>query len=195
MTTFQAMSRGWHDHGPRDRPRIALTFDDGPGADTPALLAALAAAGAPATIFLHGRAVRAQPAAVGAIRAGGHELGNHALTHVPLRGRPARAAAEALATRALARAPLRWWRPPYGAGGGLPGPALVGWDVDPRDWERPGTDAIAARVLRAARPGSIVLLHDGRGDRGQTVGAVPAIVDGLRAAGLEPVRLSALFAS
>ncbi len=194
MTTFQAMPRGWHDHGPRDGPRVALTFDDGPGADTPALLAALAAGGAPATFFLHGAAVRAAgPGALRAHVAGGHALGNHALTHVPLHRRPVRAAAEALATRAVARRPLRLWRPPYGAGGPLPGTTLVGWDVDPRDWERPGAGVIAARVLRAVRPGSIVLLHDGRGDRTQTVAAMPRILDGLRERGLVPVTLPALL--
>jgi peptidoglycan/xylan/chitin deacetylase (PgdA/CDA1 family) len=174
--------------------RVALTFDDGPGPDTPALLAALAARGAPATFFLHGASLRRHGPPPRAYLAAGHELGDHAVHHVALHRRPVRAAAEAVALRALAGAPMRWWRPPYGAGGGVPGLVTVGWDVDPRDWSRPGAEVIAARVLRAVRPGSIVLLHDGRGDRAQTVAAVPRILDGLAAYGLAPVTLTALFA-
>ncbi len=117
--------------------RVALTFDDGPGPDTPALLAALAARGAPATFFLHGASLRRHGPPPRAYPAAGHELGDHAVRHVPLH---------------------------------------------------------AARVLRAVRPGSIVLLHDGRGDRAQTVAAVPRILDGLAAYGIAPVTLTALFA-
>ncbi len=161
--------------------RVALTFDDGPGPDTPALLAALAARGAPAAFFLHGASLRRHGPPPRAYLAAGHELGDHAVHHVPLHRRPVRAAAEAVVLRALARAPMRWWRPPYGG-------------ARPRDCERPGAEVIAARVLRAVRPGSIVLLHDGRGDRAQTVAAVPRILDGLAAYGLAPVTLTALFA-
>jgi peptidoglycan-N-acetylglucosamine deacetylase len=56
---------------------------------------------------------------------------------------------------------------------------MVLWSVDPSDWRRPGTRAIVQRVLSAARPGAIVELHDGGGDRSQTLAALPAIVKGL----------------
>ena len=57
---------------------------------------------------------------------------------------------------------------------------MVLWSVDPGDWRRPGVGAIESNVLKNARSGSIVLLHDGGGYRDQTVKALPAIIDGLR---------------
>jgi peptidoglycan/xylan/chitin deacetylase (PgdA/CDA1 family) len=57
---------------------------------------------------------------------------------------------------------------------------LVLWSVDPSDWRRPGVGAIVSNVLTHARPGAIVLLHDGGGNRKQTVTALPSIIDGLR---------------
>jgi peptidoglycan/xylan/chitin deacetylase (PgdA/CDA1 family) len=54
------------------------------------------------------------------------------------------------------------------------------WSVDTRDWTRPGTAAIIRSALSAARPGAIILMHDGGGDRSQTVAALPAIINGLR---------------
>jgi peptidoglycan/xylan/chitin deacetylase (PgdA/CDA1 family) len=55
------------------------------------------------------------------------------------------------------------------------------WDVDPKDWSLPGTDAIVGNVLRNARAGSIVLLHDAGGPRSETLAALPQIIAGLRA--------------
>ena len=188
------------DHGPRDVSRVALTFDDGPGPDTPALLDALRAGGAAATFFLHGRNVAQHPALVRRVRDEGHELGNHALTHENLRRHPVKTVREVVATQRLvadaAGVRPRVFRPPYGAGGAaarllrLP---VIGWDVDPRDWTRPGPDAIVERVLANVRPGSIVLLHDGRGYRDETVAAVPRILEGLSMRRLEPVTVSELL--
>jgi peptidoglycan-N-acetylglucosamine deacetylase len=65
------------------------------------------------------------------------------------------------------------------------GDRTVLWSVDPADWQ-PGVtaDQLVQRVLAAARPGAIVLLHDGGGDRSATVAALPATIDGLRRLGL-----------
>ena len=60
---------------------------------------------------------------------------------------------------------------------------MVIWDVPGDDWERPGTHTIVERVLALANDRSIILLHDGGGDRSQTVAALPAIISGLRAEG------------
>ena len=57
---------------------------------------------------------------------------------------------------------------------------MVLWSVDPSDWRRPGTGAIVSNVLRNSRPGAVVIMHDGGGDRSQTVAALPAIINGLR---------------
>jgi hypothetical protein len=63
------------------------------------------------------------------------------------------------------------------------------YDVDPRDWARPGAQTIAARVLGAIHAGSIVDLHDGGGNRSETVAALPLILQGLAARHLTPVAL------
>jgi peptidoglycan-N-acetylglucosamine deacetylase len=188
------------DHGPRSSRRVALTFDDGPGDATPAVLDALA--GTPATFFLHGRAIPGREALVRRIAAEGHELANHALTHTPLHGRPLTTVREALATqRRIARIAgtrPRAFRPPYGAGGAgaaLLGLQVVGWDVDPRDWSGVAAAEIADRVLAQVRPGSIVLLHDGRGDGSATGEALPRILEGLDARALAPATVSSLLRS
>ena len=188
------------DHGPRDVPFVALTFDDGPSAHTPAILDALAAAHAQATFFVSGRSLRGNEAIVRRAVEEGHEVGNHALTHAPLRGHPLRALRETAAVQrrlaAVTGSRPRAFRAPYGAGAGVVhalGLYLAGWDVDPRDWTRPGAEEIAARVLDGVRCGSIVLLHDGRGDRSQTAGAVALILAGLERKNLQPVTLNRLF--
>jgi peptidoglycan/xylan/chitin deacetylase (PgdA/CDA1 family) len=67
------------------------------------------------------------------------------------------------------------------------------WSVDPGDWRRPGVRAIVRSVLSAARPGAIVELHDGGGDRQETVAALPAIVSGLRRRHYRTVTVSRLL--
>ena len=57
------------------------------------------------------------------------------------------------------------------------------WNIDTRDWQRPGADAIASRVLESAYPGAIVLMHDGGGDRSQTVEALRSILEALSSQG------------
>ena len=61
----------------------------------------------------------------------------------------------------------------------------LGWAVDPDDWKNPGTGAIVDRVLSQVQPGAIILMHDGGGDRTQTVRALPIIIDTLRARGYQ----------
>jgi len=65
------------------------------------------------------------------------------------------------------------------------GLATIMWDVDPWDWKRPGTAAVASHVLRNTHGGDIVLFHDTAGS--STIGALPCIIEGLRARGLELV--------
>jgi len=81
-------------------------------------------------------------------------------------------------------------RPPRGASDtatreaiGEQGLQIALWDVDPQDWRRPGADVIAQRVLDGVRPGAIVVLHDGGGDRSETVTALEAILTELGARG------------
>jgi peptidoglycan/xylan/chitin deacetylase (PgdA/CDA1 family) len=63
------------------------------------------------------------------------------------------------------------------------GKTVILWTLDPRDWSRPGTATIVSRVLNNVRPGSVILFHDGGGNRSQTVAALPAILKTLKARG------------
>ena len=195
-------------HGSRDRPCVALTFDDGPDpAHTPALLDALAELGVPATFFLLGRAVDANPALAARIVREGHEIGNHTYNHRYLPLQRSRAVAEelALCDRAIARAtgtrPVLA-RPPYGGRSSRnvrvfarAAKRLVLWDVNSYDWKgKPAAD-LARRVVDRARPGSIVLLHEAREGGQVTIDAVRMLVPALRARGIELVTVSQLLHS
>jgi len=195
-------------HGSRDRPRVALTFDDGPDPErTPALLDALGELGAPATFFLLGRCVDAHPAVAARIAREGHEIGNHTYSHryLPL-ARSRSVAAELAATdAAIARATgavPSLARPPYG--GRSPrnvrafarqDKQLVLWDVNSFDWKGAPADEVARRVVERARPGSIILLHEARDGGEVTVDAVRRLVPALRARGLELATVSRLLAT
>ncbi len=198
---------GTDSHGDRDRPRIALTFDDGPHpVHTPRLLDALAALGVPATFFVVGRDVDAHPALVARIANSGHELGNHTYRHryLPL-ARSRSVEHELRATdRAIERAAgmvPTLARPPWG--GRSPRNVqvfhrlrkrVVLWDVNSFDWKGQPAGEVALRVLERARSGSIVLLHEARDGGETTIEAVRLLVPALRARGFELVTVSQAIA-
>ena len=188
---------------------VALTFDDGPDPDvTPKILDILKDRRVPATFFVIGENAITQPNLVNRIIDEGHELGNHSYTHPNLAlVSPRGTRLELNATQRLIQAytgrGMRLFRAPY-FGDAEPttadelGPALlaqqdgymnVGLHVDPGDWKRPGVDAIVTRTIEQVeagdpeRSGNVVLLHDGGGERSQTIAALPLIIDGLRARG------------
>ncbi|WP_435647915.1 polysaccharide deacetylase family protein [Kitasatospora purpeofusca] len=191
-------------------PLVALTFDDGPHpVHTPQVLDVLARYGAPAAFFCIGLHALAHPGVVRRIAAEGHILGNHSWSHayLPDLGPIGLRAQLGFTADALAHAcggtrPSRWLRPPYGgrspellmavAGSGL---TTALWDVDAKDWSRPGPGVVAERVLSGVGPGSVVLMHDGGGDRSQTVAALPAVITGLRRRGYRIVGLDELLAA
>jgi peptidoglycan/xylan/chitin deacetylase (PgdA/CDA1 family) len=70
---------------------------------------------------------------------------------------------------------------------------VVLWDIDPRDWSSPGTDAIVTAVFEQVRPGSILLMHDGGGNREQTVAALPVVIEGLLERGYRFEPLARMF--
>jgi peptidoglycan/xylan/chitin deacetylase (PgdA/CDA1 family) len=178
--------------GPRDVPVAALTFDDGPGADTPRVLDALKAAGVRATFFLCGSNVERYPDAARRIAEEGHEIGNHTYSHPRLLGKsPGRIAleidrAQKLIERYTGKEP-KLFRPPYGLRWFGLFPILrqrkmqaVMWSVNGLDW-RSSSEAIAERIVRQSHAGAIILLHDGvppreKGNRNATVEALPAIL-------------------
>jgi len=185
-------------------PRVALTFDDcGDGAAWRKILKILHDRHVQASFFCLSPYVTRYRAQARRTVADGHTIGSHSINH-------------ALETQMSYSEILRqnrgpqkaWWkvahvtpapyfRPPYGAydsevlsAVGAAGYArTVIWDVDPRDWERPGPAAIANRVLSHARAGSIVVMHTLDG----TAAALPSIIGRLRRKGLEPVSLQELF--
>jgi peptidoglycan/xylan/chitin deacetylase (PgdA/CDA1 family) len=191
-------------HGPRDVAAVAFTFDDGPGAVTARTLDALAAHGGRATFDVLGARVAAGASLLRRMVDEGHEIGVHGWTHRVMTGRPLRATGELLRARAaIARAAAvrpRVFRAPYGAvdrrlvgAARRLGLVTVGWDVDPRDYEEPGAEAIRERVLSAIRPGSIVLLHDDRPALAPTAEALSDILPAVAARGLAPVTVSDLL--
>jgi peptidoglycan-N-acetylglucosamine deacetylase len=186
---------------------VALTFDDGPHADgTPAVLEALAAAGAVATFFLVGEQVQRRPALAAEIVAAGHVVAVHGFRHsVLLRRTPGAVAddldraAEAIALAtgvapALHRAPLGIYSWP-----GLRAVRARGWT--PLLWSRWGHDwrarataeSIAAEVAGELRAGDVLLLHDAdhysaRDCWRATAAALPRVLDSIAAQGLRPAQ-------
>ncbi|GAA2833620.1 polysaccharide deacetylase family protein [Kitasatospora sp. CM 4170] len=177
---------------------VALTFDDGPGPATGQVLDLLAQYGAKATFCQIGQQAAANPALVKRIIAAGHRLCDHSVDHP----QPFAALSHDRAGYEIAHAQeqivraggpgtrVSWFRAPGGgftadnqriaAGLGL---RPLGWSVDPRDWSRPGAASIVASVQSQLRPGGVVLLHDGGGDRSQTVAALKQLLPWLVAQG------------
>lgn len=198
--------------------KVAITFDDGPDPDwTPSILRILREKRAPATFFIVGENALAHPAILRQIIRQGSELGNHSYTHPNLANVSEGATRlELNATQRLIEAytghSVRLFRAPY-FGDAEPTtadellPALeaqragyvnVGLHVDPGDWKNPGIKTIIDKSLAQVAAGNdtrtaqIILLHDGGGNRAQTVAALPAIIDGLRARGFQLVPVSEL---
>lgn len=201
---------------------VALTFDDGPSEQTPAVLNVLRSRNVRATFFVCGRAVEQNPEFVRTIVEQGHAIGNHTYSHRYLYFH-SRSAIEqeidrtqdAVADACGVRPGL--FRPPYGARWfGLPkvlrerGMRLVHWSVNALDWKL-APPQVVETVMRCVRPGSVVLLHDGRqapstirgirrtADAGiasaqSTVAALPEIIDGLLTQGFELVTVEQMLA-
>jgi peptidoglycan-N-acetylglucosamine deacetylase len=169
---------------------VALTFDDGPGAYTQAVLDALAAKNAPATFFVLGSSAAGNKTMITKIKAAGHEVENHTWSHPTLTGLSTeRVKSEISRTNAVIGGG-RFLRPPYGeydaavaAVARSMGMRLSLWTVDTLDWKYPDVDSILSRVKAQTKPGAIILMHDGGQNRAQTVAAIPVIVDWLFAHG------------
>jgi peptidoglycan/xylan/chitin deacetylase (PgdA/CDA1 family) len=182
---------------------VALTFDDGPGPHTDAVLDALAEADVHATFFVLGAAVERHPGVLKRVGAAGHTIGSHSWSHTrteALDDDTIRAEAEQVRelVTSLTRRPVTYARPPFRPQDAprfaellapLGFAAAVTWSVDPRDWELRDPGGIAAATIAALHPGAIVLLHDGGGDRSATAAAVPEIVGAARALGYRFVAL------
>ena len=177
---------------------VALTFDDGPWPHTTQqMLTILSQRQAPATFFVVGRQVERYPELVRREVAAGMALGSHSYSHPqPFNRLPVARIRDEITRGRRTLVPLGIYPVGFRPPGGAASPAVTAaaqelgdrtvlWSVDPADWQ-PGVTAnqLVQRVLAAARPGAIVLLHDGGGNRSATVAALPAIIDGLRRLGL-----------
>lgn len=181
---------------------IALTFDDGPWpGSTKKILQVLEEHHAKATFFMIGGQIREYPAIARAVRDAGHAIGNHSWNH-PSRPRDSKAQVEKTdrAIREVLQITPTLFRPPYGIEtNGMAKwakqakEAVLIWSVDTADWRRPGASRIASRAVRGASPGAIILMHDGGGDRRQTVAALPEILDALEKKGYRFVTIPELL--
>lgn len=186
-------------HGEAGEPVVYLTFDDGPHPVwTPLVLDTLARHGAVATFFLLGQNASVYPRLVARLVDAGHDVENHTFDHASLdrMDREAfiaevRDTDRAILVAAGERAePIACLRPPYGAVDERTrdlaaelGKTVALWSVDPQDWRLPGAEQIASHLLANVRPGAILLLHDGGGNREQTVAALETVLTELAARG------------
>jgi len=178
------------------RQGIALTIDDGPSPEyTPQVLRLLEKYKVTATFSMIGLEVAANPGLVREVAAVGHTIANHTWSHLDLAVLPpvtvadqldrATGAIHAVTGRepALFRAPYGAWSPAVLEQCVRSGMTPLDWSVDPRDWSRPGVSSIVANIMRNTRTGSIILEHDGGGNRSQTVAALKIVLPRLLDAG------------
>ncbi len=166
---------------------LFLSFDDGPDPVwTPQVLDVLAKYDAHATFFELRAMQDAHPGLREQVLAAGNTIGSHSITHPQLT-----VVSPAKRRHEIFDGPQsNCFRPPYGATNAkvradirAAGMVQVLWDVDPRDWARPGTQAIVQNILTHAHNHNIILLHDGGGDRSQTLAALDTVLPLLKAQG------------
>ena len=201
IAALQAQNRFLY-YGNQFIPEVTLTFDDGPSPYyTPQILAVLQRYNIQATFFCIGRQVAQYPALIKQEYATGNIVGNHSWSHPNL---ALLSSNEILAQinstsdaiqQAIGVRPT-FFRPPYGiinanvlTQANQLGLTTIIWNDEARDWTTPGIDVISSRILGLASNGAIILLHDGGGDRSQTVAALPTIITSLQARGFKIVSL------
>lgn len=192
-------------HGPRDRPRVALTFHgQGDPAVARALLGEAEKAGARVTVLAVGSWLDEHPDIARRILDGGHDLGNHTLRHLAINTMSeADAEAEirgcADRLRRLTGSIGTWFRPSRtptasalvaGVARRVGYPHVLSYDVDSLDYTSPGAPAVTRQVIGGVRDGSVVSLHFGYAD---TVAALPAVLEELGRRGLRAVTTTELL--
>ncbi len=178
---------------------VALTFDDGPDPTwTPQVLDILDRYGVKGTFFVTGAQVAAHPDLARAIVQRGHSIGNHTWNHPHLTRLSQQDLVDQLAgTSNIIRDATGGYivscaRPPYRDGDQRVFDTIASlgmrpayWSVDPNDYLRPAPGTLVSRVLGKVGPDGVVIMHDGGGNRANTVAALPGIIEGLQARGLE----------
>ena len=196
-------------HGPVDTGQVALTFDDGPNLGaTRKIMAILDAHRVKGTFFQVGKAIDADPQITRALYKDGHLLGNHSYHHDQWRWLdpryPELQRTQDAFRRAIGTCPVLY-RPPHGDRTPFLAQVvrdhhmrMVLWSASAGDWATNDARLVARRILADARPGAILLLHDGldgnpSANRTVLVRALPLILEGLRDKGLSAVRLDRLL--
>lgn len=181
---------------------VAITYDDGPGAETNRLLDKLKAKNAHASFMVLAPNANQHPELLKRMKAEGHTIGNHTKSHRQLNTLSYDQVSQEIdaGNAAIKKATgqgTRWVRPPYGATNATvdqatrnKGVSQALWDVDTMDWKDRNSDHVCSAAVQGARAGSIVLMHD---IHPTTVDAADCVIDGLRAKGLEPVSLDRLL--
>lgn len=173
---------------------IYLTFDDGPSEYTQQILDVLAEYDAKATFFVLGVQAAADPAMIETIYEAGHGVANHTWKHVNLTtvGWNYFEAEIADTAEAVGKYESPCLRPPYGARTQITydyaqemGYTIALWSIDTNDWRLPGANAIANQVLDHLHNHAVVLMHDGGGNRSQTVDGLKILLPRLQAMGYE----------
>jgi len=185
---------------------VALTFDDGPWKDsTAAIVAILKQQQVKATFFELGTNIKRYPAFSRAVVNGGSLIGLHSWDHKDFTKLNASQIDSQVqrtqdALKAATGQTSQWFRLPYGASTNSADGEVVSkgfhlafWTVDTNDWSRPGVNKIVARAVAGARPGAVILMHDGGGDRSQTVAALPKVITALKAKGYSFVTVDELY--
>jgi peptidoglycan/xylan/chitin deacetylase (PgdA/CDA1 family) len=184
---------------------VALTFDDGPGPYTPGVLNVLERYHAHATFFVIGKMLEYfSPSTVRAVE-DGDVIGNHTEDHPYMAQLSAHDQQEQLSEQSArvelvgGRRPVLF-RPPYGSFNQTTLSLLkanhllmVIWSTDTDDFRQPGVETIVHNALEGAHPGAIILMHDAGGNREQTIAALPEIIRGIRAKGLQLVTVPELL--
>ena len=181
---------------------VAITYDDGPGAETNRLLDKLKAKNAHASFMVIAPSAEQHPELLKRMKAEGHTIGNHTKSHRQLNSLSYEQVSQEIdaGNAAIKKATgqgTRWVRPPYGATNATvdqvtrdKGVSQALWDVDTVDWKDRNSEHVCSSAVQGARAGSIVLMHD---IHPTTVDAADCVIDGLRAKGLEPVSLDRLL--
>jgi peptidoglycan-N-acetylglucosamine deacetylase len=192
-------------NGPPTGHMVAISFDDTPSPYTEEIFRTLLRYHAVATFFVVGKRIDGNASLLREMVDGGMELGNHSYTHprdLASEGERASGQLEAANAAIQHASGLRpcLFRPPYGVltpdlvqRAKVLGLTTAKWTVDPADWTHPGVSTIRERVLAAVAPGAIVILHDNSETHGQTVQALPGILTGLQARGLQTATISQIL--
>lgn len=183
----------------------ALTFDISWGTQTPApVVEILRQQNLRCTFFLSGPWVMNHPELARLIKEGGHEIASHGHRHINYSSLGPEGIAEELrlahqCLKQVLGVDARLIRTPNGDYNDVVvrtlrenGYEVIQWSVDSLDWMNPGVERIVGRVLRLVHPGAVILMHASDSCR-QTVAALPAVIDGLRAQGYRLVTVSELL--